>query len=193
MSISFLVILFLSTDWTIFFLSTFVLPFHVQLLFPVHFLPCLIIPFSWLNFTVFFPFFSTLLAFASYFHFIAKNSFSNLFISCLRTCLILFGFLRWNPWTLTKSGWKLSFLKSQFLISVLEQWLKREFFTPPLKKTAHAQWAMSIHCKKAIPKIRNNIPRKGISRQQSQFPHSCVCERFIYFQDRSTFHIPGAA
>ncbi len=25
-----------------------------------------------------------------------------------------------------------------------------------------------------------NIPRKGIARSQSQFPHACVCERFIY-------------
>jgi hypothetical protein len=24
------------------------------------------------------------------------------------------------------------------------------------------------------------IPRKGTARPQSQFPHSCVCERFIY-------------
>jgi hypothetical protein len=32
------------------------------------------------------------------------------------------------------------------------------------------------------------IPSLGIAGPQSQFPHSCVCvcERFIYFQDRST-------
>jgi hypothetical protein len=35
------------------------------------------------------------------------------------------------------------------------------------------------------------IPRKGIARPQSQFPHSCVCERFISSQDRSTY-FPGA-
>ncbi len=29
-------------------------------------------------------------------------------------------------------------------------------------------------------KFETNIPRKGIARPQSQFPHSCVCERFIY-------------
>ncbi len=27
----------------------------------------------------------------------------------------------------------------------------------------------------------------GIARPQPQFPHSCVCERFIYSQDRSTY------
>jgi hypothetical protein len=35
----------------------------------------------------------------------------------------------------------------------------------------------------AKTKYRNfetNIPRKGISRSPSQFPHSCVCERIIY-------------
>ncbi len=31
------------------------------------------------------------------------------------------------------------------------------------------------------------IPFLGIVRPQSQFPHSCVCERFIYSQDRSTY------
>jgi hypothetical protein len=31
------------------------------------------------------------------------------------------------------------------------------------------------------------IPFLGIARPQSQFPHSCVCERFIYSQDRSTY------
>ncbi len=31
------------------------------------------------------------------------------------------------------------------------------------------------------------IPKKGIARPQSQFPHSCVCERFIYSQDQSTY------
>jgi hypothetical protein len=31
------------------------------------------------------------------------------------------------------------------------------------------------------------IPRKENARPQSQFPHSCVCERFIYSQDRPTY------
>jgi hypothetical protein len=29
----------------------------------------------------------------------------------------------------------------------------------------------------------------GIVRPQPQFPHSCVCERFIYSQDRSTYFL----
>jgi hypothetical protein len=31
------------------------------------------------------------------------------------------------------------------------------------------------------------IPFLGIARPQSQFPHSCVWERFIYYQDRSPY------
>jgi hypothetical protein len=29
-------------------------------------------------------------------------------------------------------------------------------------------------------KLETNIPRRGIARHKSQFPHSCVCQRFIY-------------
>ncbi len=32
-------------------------------------------------------------------------------------------------------------------------------------------------------KYETNIPRKGISGPQSQFPHACVCERIIYSHD----------
>ncbi len=37
----------------------------------------------------------------------------------------------------------------------------------------------SVHCKDTILKIRDKYPRKGIAWPQSQFPQSCVCERFI--------------
>jgi hypothetical protein len=33
------------------------------------------------------------------------------------------------------------------------------------------------------------IPFLGIARPQPQFPHSCVCERFIYSQDWSTYFL----
>ncbi len=33
------------------------------------------------------------------------------------------------------------------------------------------------------------IPRNETARPHSQFPHSCICDRFIYSQDRSTFSI----
>ncbi len=37
-------------------------------------------------------------------------------------------------------------------------------------------------------KFETNIPRKGIARPQSQFPHSCVCVRFIYSHNQSAFY-----
>jgi hypothetical protein len=36
-----------------------------------------------------------------------------------------------------------------------------------------------------------NIPSKGFVRPQSQFPHLCVCERFIYSHDRSAYSSAG--
>jgi hypothetical protein len=38
-------------------------------------------------------------------------------------------------------------------------------------------------------KSRLCIPFLGIARPQTQFPHSCGCERFIYYQDRSTYFL----
>jgi hypothetical protein len=40
-------------------------------------------------------------------------------------------------------------------------------------------------------KFETNIPSKGILGSQSQFPHSCVCERIIYFQAGSAFSSGG--
>jgi hypothetical protein len=40
-------------------------------------------------------------------------------------------------------------------------------------------------------KFETNIPRKGIARPLSQFPHSCVCERFLYSHDRSVYSVAG--
>ncbi len=45
--------------------------------------------------------------------------------------------------------------------------------------------------KKKCRKFETNIPRKGISGPQSQFPHSCVCERIIYSHDGSAFSAGG--
>ncbi len=40
-------------------------------------------------------------------------------------------------------------------------------------------------------KFKTHIPRKGTEQPQSQFPHSCVCERFIYSHDRSAYSAAG--
>jgi hypothetical protein len=36
-----------------------------------------------------------------------------------------------------------------------------------------------------LEKLETNIPRYEIERPQSQFPHSCVCERIIFYHDWS--------
>jgi hypothetical protein len=43
-----------------------------------------------------------------------------------------------------------------------------------------------LHCNE---KNHLCIPILGIAKPQSQFPYSCVCERFLYFQDQSTYFL----
>ncbi len=45
--------------------------------------------------------------------------------------------------------------------------------------------------KNQYQKLETNIPRKGIAQPKSQFPHSCVCERFIYSHIRSAYFAAG--
>ncbi len=40
-------------------------------------------------------------------------------------------------------------------------------------------------------KFETNIPRKGIARPQSRFPHLCVCERLLYSYHRSAYSAAG--
>jgi hypothetical protein len=49
----------------------------------------------------------------------------------------------------------------------------------------------SLIAKTKYLNFETNIPRKGISGSQSQFPHSWVCERFIYSHDRSAYFAGG--
>ena len=46
-----------------------------------------------------------------------------------------------------------------------------------------------LHCKTLYQKLEKNIPRNETARARpsSQFLHSCICERFIYSQDRSAY------
>ncbi len=39
--------------------------------------------------------------------------------------------------------------------------------------------------------VETNIPRRGIARYQSQFPHYCVCEQCIYSHNRSAYSAAG--
>jgi hypothetical protein len=48
-----------------------------------------------------------------------------------------------------------------------------------------------FHCKETIPKIRNKYSQKRYCAATVQFPHSCVCERFIYSHNRSAYSSAG--
>jgi hypothetical protein len=52
---------------------------------------------------------------------------------------------------------------------------------------------LQVNCtaKNQHQKFKTNIPRKVIARAQSQFPHSCVCERFIYSHDGFAYSAAG--
>ncbi len=52
------------------------------------------------------------------------------------------------------------------------------------KKSGKFWVQIHMHCNK---KSHLFIPFLGIARHQSQFAHSCVCERFIYSQDLPTY------
>ncbi len=54
-----------------------------------------------------------------------------------------------------------------------------------------ARWSVSHTAKTQYQKFKTYIPRKGIARPKSQFPHSSVCERFIYSHDRSAYSAAG--
>jgi hypothetical protein len=49
-----------------------------------------------------------------------------------------------------------------------------------------------FHCKDTIPKIRNKyFQERNGAASVPQFPHSCVCERFIYSHHRSAYSGAG--
>ncbi len=56
------------------------------------------------------------------------------------------------------------------------------FQDPPLCRSTSCGAATTLQGKSHFC-----IPFLGIARPQSQFPHSCVCERFIYSKDQSTY------
>jgi hypothetical protein len=49
----------------------------------------------------------------------------------------------------------------------------------------------NLTAKNQYRKFETNIPREGIARPQSRFPHSFVFERFIYSHDRSAYSAAG--
>ncbi len=50
---------------------------------------------------------------------------------------------------------------------------------------------LELTAKNQYRKLETNIPRKEIEQPQSQFAHSCVCERFLYSHYRSAYSAAG--
>ncbi len=71
------------------------------------------------------------------------------------------------------------------------KWWSVPVFSIPVRFFLRFFYVPWMHCKDTKPKLETNIPRKGITRPQSQFPHSCVCERFIYSHDGSAYSAAG--
>jgi hypothetical protein len=57
------------------------------------------------------------------------------------------------------------------------QWIKRS----ASRAINHSARQSFLTAKTQYWKFKTNILRKGIARHLSKFPHSCVCERVIYF------------
>ncbi len=53
------------------------------------------------------------------------------------------------------------------------------------------KWGIHILSYTLQQKSHLCIPRKGIVRPQSKFPHSCICERFIYSHNCSAYSAGG--
>ncbi len=62
---------------------------------------------------------------------------------------------------------------------------KATIYPYQLTRYARSGHQIPFTVKTQYRKFETNIPRKGIARPQPQFPHSCVCERFIYIFPRS--------
>jgi hypothetical protein len=65
----------------------------------------------------------------------------------------------------------------------------KEYFAVLLLQVS--AWLSNHTAKTKCQKFETNIPRKGILGPQSQFPHSCVCERIVYSHDGSAFSAGG--
>jgi hypothetical protein len=50
---------------------------------------------------------------------------------------------------------------------------------------------VQTHCKEPKPKISNKYSQKRNCAASVLFPHSCVCEQFIYSHDRSAYSAAG--
>ncbi len=72
-----------------------------------------------------------------------------------------------------------------------QTWSEITTFPLHFQSPFHSGNSILYTAKTQYRKFETNVPRKGIPRPQSQFPHSCVCERFIFSHDRSAYSAAG--
>ncbi len=106
--------------------------------------------------------------------------------------------IRWKPSQKTTLGYRLYWsacaklsgvhmqnIKPRFIFCILDRGQK---WNNSFKKIrGRPSLVLPSTAKTRYRKFETNIPRKGIDRPHSQFPHSCVCERFIYSLNRSAY------
>jgi hypothetical protein len=108
----------------------------------------------------------------------------NLYNSCLSE-IILLQFIMWRSlqrmdafWFLTPT-WTLVKVSTGYGLELpcyMCCLVMRRFLYFLVIFTLHISYTAKTKCRK----FETNISRKGISGPQSQFPHSCVCERIMY-------------
>ncbi len=69
--------------------------------------------------------------------------------------------------------------------------LSLKLCSDPLKANVTQPPSVLHTAKNQYRKLETNNSRKGIAQPQSQFPHSRVCERFIYSHDWSAYSAAG--
>ncbi len=83
-------------------------------------------------------------------------------------------------------NWNMIFIKKTPLEKALKSHIFIKTATTSLglcrPKGMYQSRASSEFSKTQYQIFETNIPKKGITRPQSQFPHLCVCERFLYSQ-----------
>jgi len=77
-------------------------------------------------------------------------------------------------------------IAESFTLKSKSRSLEKQIYVIEREKTEQFHLvAMSSTAKTMYRKFKINIPINETAQPRSQFPHACICERFIYSQDRS--------
>jgi len=84
-------------------------------------------------------------------------------------------------WSPTRPPWPTVRTRSAQVFSLCHSWI---LLKPKFSNLLNSSTLHTLQRKSHL-----FIPKKGIARPQSQFPHSCICERFIHYHDPSTYFL----